>query len=464
MLMIAQAGIPCKWANESQRFLLEHFDIIKDSPSHVYCSALPFCPSSSWLHKCYSAEFSQEVKVVKGVPAGWGQCSRLVTLGRQIGSLSCWNDAIAVGFGGGGIIILDAVTGSQTATFSSHRKGVTCLVFSSDGRSLVSGSTDETVKLWDMQTGGVVKTFSGHTHWIVSVSISADFATIASGSHDGSIYLWSIHTGKCYCVIKQEDRVDCVRFSPTDPRHLLSVCNGKVWQWNTNGHQAGPTQDGHNIVFSPDGTQLVVCNGESATVQNSSSGVSVTKLYMANNAYPRNCCFSPDGKFVAVDDQSFIHVWDITSLDPHLIETFHKDSEPVSNLVFSSPSSIISVQYEHIKFWQIGSPSTHLAETDSGSTSLISAGGQLIALQAKDGIIITSEKGVLKVWDTLTSLCKASFQIPLGEYSRGHAQLINGGLVFTWSEDGLINLWDVEERKLLWAVDGLGYLYDIKIS
>jgi WD40 repeat protein len=163
MLTIAQAGIPCKGANDSQRFLLDHFDTIKNSPSHIYCSALPFCPSSSWLHKYYSAEFSQEVKVVKGVPAGWGKCSRTVTLDEPITSLSCWNNTIAVGFWNGDITILDAVTGSQTATFSGHTNTVRCLVFSSDGRSLVSGSYDKTVKLWDMQTGGVVKTFSGHT-------------------------------------------------------------------------------------------------------------------------------------------------------------------------------------------------------------------------------------------------------------------------------------------------------------
>ena len=467
--MIAQAGIPCKWANDSQRFLLEHFDTIKKSPSHIYHSALPFCPSSSWLHRCYSAEFSQEVKVARGLPTGWGKCSRTVSFDSYTGRLSYWNNTIAAGYEDWDIIILDAVTGSQTATLSSHTDSVGCIVFSSDGRSLVSGSDDRTVKLWDVQTGGVVKTFSGHTDWISSVSISADSATVASASGDGSIRLWGSQMGECYCVIKQGGEIDYVQFSPTDPQYFLSVCDDKIWQWNINGLQAGPTYDGHCVAFSPDGTQFVVCNKESVTVQSSSSGVMITELHMGNDAIPKICCFSPDGKLVAVSDQNFIHIWDVTSSDPHLIESFHRGVGIISTLLFSSPSSLISViQHKFIQLWQIGSPSMDLAERDPESTSLISAGGKLIALQAKDGMIITSEMEALKVWDTSTNLCKTSFQIPPREVSYApspeHAQMINGRLIFTWYEDKTISLWDVEEGELLWTVNVHSDVYDIKIS
>ena len=469
--MIVQVKIPCEGANDSQRFLLEYFDAVKESPSRIYHSALPFCPSSSWIHKCYRAEFSQEVKVVKGVPARWGKCSRTVSLNGSITCLSYRNNTIAVGLGDGEIIILEAATGSQTVTFSGHTDKVGCLVFSSDGRLLVSGSGDKAVKLWDMQTGGVVKTFSGHTDGIWSVAISADFATIASasGSISGSIYLWSIHTRKCYCVIEQEDAVLHVRFSPTDPQLLLSVCDGKVWQWNTNGNQVGPTYDGCSIDFSPDGTQFVICNEESVTVQDSSSGETVTKLHMGNGADLEDCCFSPDGKLVAVSDQGVVNIWDITSSDPHLIETFCGGFDGVSTLLFSSPSSLILVaDYKFIQFWHIASPSMDLAETDPQSTSLISTGGVLVTLQAKDEIIITCEMKTLKVWDVLTGLCKASFQIPPKEVSYAlsleHAKLVNGRLIMTWYEDGTIYFWDVEKGEPLWAVDAHDRAHSIMIS
>ena len=463
--MVDQAGIPCKWASDSQRFLLEHFDTIKNSPSHIYHSALPFCPSSSWLHKCYRAELSQEVKVVKGAPAEWGKCSRTVTWDSYLRCLSCWNNTIAVGSEDGNITTLDAVTGSQTATFSGHTDEVSCLVFSSNGRSLVSGSDDKTVKLWDMQTGGVVKTFSGHTNWIYCVSMSPDSATIASGSEDKSIRLWNTHTGKCYNIIKQEDMIYRVKFSPTDPQHLLSICNRKVWQWNINGQQTGPTYDGHSIAFSPDGTQVVVCYTGSITVQNSSTGVTVTKLHMENGANPVNCCFSPDGKLVAASVQNLIHIWDITSSGPSLVKTFPGGAAYVSVLLFSSPSSLISVtSREFIKFWQISSSPMDLTEIDTGSTSLISSGGQLLTLQAKNGIIITSQNEVLKVWDISTCLCKASFQIPLIGFHKQDARVVNGQLITSWYYGEKVKLLDVEKGKLLWEADSHISICNIKIS
>ena len=191
MLTSIQAGGSCKWVNDSQRLLLEFFDTICAAPSHVYHTALPLSPLS-WLHESYSVELSQEVKVVKGLPTEWGMCFRTVTLGTTLWAIAHWKDTIAVGCWSGDITVLDGITGSQTAVLSGHTYVVTSLTFSSDGTLLVSGSRDDTVKLWDVQTGGVIKTFRGHTDCVLSVAISADCTMIISGSSDKTIHLWDI--------------------------------------------------------------------------------------------------------------------------------------------------------------------------------------------------------------------------------------------------------------------------------
>ena len=437
--------------------------MINNSPSHIYHSALPLSPSSSWFHKCYST--SLMVKVVKGLPAEWGLCSRTVLLSSRILALAYHNNTIAVGSLSGDIIILDAITGSQKAVLSEHTKEVNCLAFSSDGTSLASGSDDNSIKLWDLQTGGVVKTFSGHTHRVWSIYISADLTTVASGSADYTICLWNIQTGKCHQIIRQQGIVDHVCFSPIDLQHLISVCGDKVWQWDTNGHQIKPPYNGSYMAFSSDGTQFVSCYGAVVTVKNSDSGVTVAEFHVASdNAY--RCCFSPDARLIAVAASSTVYIWNITSSDPHLVETFIGHTGSITSLTFSSLSSLISASEDQsVKFWQIGTPSTDLVATDPKSTSLSSAPVKSVTLGAKDGITITSDSdGMVKTWDVSTGLCKASFQTPAKDFYKGDVQLIDSRLIFVCYADGKINIWDVENGKLLLAVDGPYSIEDLRIS
>jgi len=204
---VVQTGVSCKWTSDSQHFLLEHFDAIYVAPSTIY-HALLFCPSSSWLHKNYTLELPQ-VRVVRGIAAEWGTCLCTIALSSHPWALAYKNNTVAVGLTSNDIIMLDAITGSQTAVLSGHANSVRSLAFSSDGRLLASGSNDHTVKLWDVQTGGIIKTFSGHTNdWFLSVSISADCTRIASGSDKGTAYLWDIQRGECLHSIEHQGWLD----------------------------------------------------------------------------------------------------------------------------------------------------------------------------------------------------------------------------------------------------------------
>jgi len=427
--------------------------MICNSPSQIYYSALPFCPSSSWLHEHYTAELSQEVKVVKGLPAGWGTCFRTVQLHQRILTLTCWKDAIAVGLRSGEIIILDRITGIQTAILSGHTDHSRSLIFSPDGASLVSGSDDMTIKLWDVQTGGVVKTFHGHTGWVYSVFISADCTTIASGSEDKTIRLWDIQTEECLNVIEQQDEVYHVRFSPTDPQYLVSVSDNKVWHWNINCHQAKPTTTGSCIAFSFNGIQLVSCHEGDIVVENTSSGEILTKFHMADSEI-NNCCFSPDGRLIATTAGQTIHVWDTASSHPHPIKTFAGHTSYITSLAFSSPSSLISTSYDmSVKFWEIGTLQIDTLVADPEFTSLDSAQIVYITLQAEDGIAISIDSDeVVRAWDISTGLCKASFQTKAKNSRWSDVRQIKDKFISVCYTNKKIHTWDMERGELLQAM------------
>jgi WD40 repeat protein len=357
------------------------------------------------------------VKVIKGLPAEWGECSRTVLLSSPPWSLSYHKNTIAVGSEHGNIIILDAITGSQTGVLSGHTKMVQSLIFSSNGALLVSGSWDCTVKLWDIQTGGVIKTFSGHNDWVGSVSISADCTRIASRSTNGTINLWDIQTGECHHTIQQQINAYDVCFSPTDPQHLLFVSDEKVWQWDINCHQIMPLFNGNSIAFSSDGTQFVTCYEGVATVHNSNSGAVMSELQVTD-VWVHFCCFSPDGRLVAGVDSDTVYIWNITNSNPHLVRTSICHTRYITSLVFSSPFSLISASEDKsVKIWQIGALSTGSVVTDPNPVSTASATLQSTTLQAKYGITITSDSdGMVKTWDISTGLCKASYQTPAKGY------------------------------------------------
>ena len=318
--------------------------------------------------------------MAKGLPAEWGTCSHTISFNEIPFALSCWKSTIAVGIDSNSIITFDAITGGQTANLSGHTDRVVSLVFSSDGASLVSGSGDKTVKLWDMQTGGIIKTFHGHNAWVFSVSISADCTRIASGSKDETICLWDIQTGECHCVLKQQDWVDAVCFSPIDPQHLLFISDNKVWQLDINDHQTLPIFDGSNVAFSLDGTQVALWDGEIVTVQCSNSGEIVTDFEIPDCSNG-HFCFSPDGRLIAVAADDNVYIWDIASGE---VESFIGHTESITSLAFSSPTSLVSSSRDKpVKFWQIGALSTDSVETDSESIPPTLAPIMSITLQAK---------------------------------------------------------------------------------
>ena len=443
--MVIQTGVFSEWTNDSQRFLLEHFDTICGSPSHIYHSALPLSPSSSWLKRCYSVELTQVVRVVKGFDAGWGAYSRTVVLEHDLNSLSCWNNFVAVGSDSGEVIILDATTGSQTAVLSGHTDYVMSVAFSSDGTLLASGSDDRTVRLWDVQTGGVIKTFL-HTNQVSSVSISVGCSMVASGT-DSGVHLWDIHTGESKCVILRENKVDCVIFSPKNPQHLVSIYDGKIQQWNVNGHEIGPTYSGFHISFSSDHTQFALCNGQVVTVQSSDSGAVVAEFQVDDTTM--NCCFSPDSRLIAAAAGYTVYIWDIISTEPHLVESFVGHARRISSLAFLSPSTLISSAWDKsVKFWQIGISPTDSVITKQKSTSSALASPNSVSLQVKDGIAISSDSyGVVKIWDILTGLCKVSFQTPTQNYICSDAYLRKDGLIFIWGDEEGIHFWNSNEDK-----------------
>ena len=136
---------------------------------------------------------------------------------------------------------------------------VTSLLFSPDGRTLASGSSRGTVRLWDLATGTpTAAPASGHEHGVQALSFSPDGAVLASGSSNRA-NLWDVERGATMRML-QWDWAQGVDLSP-DGTLLAAGQNGRVRLWEVTTGRPLATVEGHGhivsrVVFSPDGRVL----------------------------------------------------------------------------------------------------------------------------------------------------------------------------------------------------------------
>lgn len=119
-------------------------------------------------------------------------------------------------------------------TLADHRAGVTAIALSGDGRLLVSGSRDRTIKLWNLRTGKALYTLSGHAAPVTAIAFSADGSLLISSSEDRTLRFWHVKTGTLLRTLTGYEVFTTLALSAD--RQLLVGCgqNGRVHFWRLN--------------------------------------------------------------------------------------------------------------------------------------------------------------------------------------------------------------------------------------
>lgn len=113
--------------------------------------------------------------------------------------------------------VWDLETGETLRVLRGHTRDVRALQF--DDAKLITGSMDRTLKIWNYRTGECIRTLEGHNEGIVSLNFDANI--LASGSVDASIKVWDFRTQTCFTLTGHKDWVNRVAVFQTT--HLFSA-------------------------------------------------------------------------------------------------------------------------------------------------------------------------------------------------------------------------------------------------
>ena len=230
----------------------------------------------------------------------------------------------------------DLATGETKRMFQGHTHWVTAVAAAPDGRHLVSASGDNTLRVWDLATGEMRRTFEGHTASVEAVAVTADGRHVVSGSLDHTVRVWDLATGKTKTTLEgHSELVTAVALTPDD-RYVVSGSNDnslRVWNLMTGetirtfqGHSLGVnavavTPDGHRVVSGSSDNTLRVWDletGENKSVFHGHTG-SVTALAV-----------TPDGcRVVSGSWDQRLLVWNLTAQERKRIE-LQADTERVT--------------------------------------------------------------------------------------------------------------------------------------
>jgi WD40 repeat protein len=351
----------------------------------------------------------------------------------------------------------------------THHHWVNSVAISPDGNTLASGSSDESIRLWDLKTGKEIRTLKpGYLIW--SVRFSPDGKTLASGG-DGGIILWDVKAAKKQ-ILHQGIGAKAIEFSPNgkivasagDTIILWDVITGREYS-SLEIKPKGNTNLFESISFSPDGKVLAsggtyrplqfwdVMTGGELHLLKPNEGES------KDNDQVSVVKFCPGGKLLASGNtDGKIDVWDTSTWKR--INTFDQGEFLKSFSFTLDCNTLIAGDRsfdQNIKLWDVGSE----REPREPRVSLRGHNGEVSSVSLSpvdDNIIVSgSDDNTIKIWNLKKEECatlspstpdKDDWRHRLGRDPENDLNFSPyGDVLASINEDNSITLWSMDTRE-----------------
>ncbi|MEM8502277.1 MAG: NB-ARC domain-containing protein [Cyanobacteria bacterium P01_D01_bin.1] len=347
---------------------------------------------------------------------------------------------------------------SHILTLQGHQNWVCAIAFSPDGKQLVSGSADRTIKLWEISTGKCLQTLEGHQNWVMSVAFSPDGQRLVSGSADRTIKLWDASTGECLQTLAGHGHgVWSVAFSPDGQQLVSGSADRTIKLWDASTGEERQALKGHEhgvwtVAFSPDGRSLASGSADQTVrIWDVATGHS-QQILSGHNNWVWVVAFSPDGRSLASGSADrTVRLWDIEA--QQCLRVLRGHSNWVWSVAFSPDGHYLTSGSEDRSMRLWNASSGQCLKAMQGSSNWVWA----VAF-SPDGKTLASGQGdrLVHLWD-MTPEENSTDATTSGTSTSASTRTLSGAQNAIWSvafspggdllvsgnEDGNVHLWQL---------------------
>ncbi len=223
-----------------------------------------------------------------------------------------------------------------TIDHGGHMSLISEILFTNDGKYLVSASTDKDIRIWDIESGKTVRKIRGQTGkgtegFIHDISLSPDNHLLAVGGwmgpdenpgkfDIGTIRLFDFENGEIVALLKgHTDVVNCLAFSP-DGKYLISGSSDNTARiWNAHSGKIvhilkRHLDDINEVAFSPNNAYAITASSDQSLILwDVSTGKQIYQM-RGHSEKVLSAAFTPDGKSIlSGDEDGKVLLWEVKS-------------------------------------------------------------------------------------------------------------------------------------------------------
>jgi WD40 repeat protein len=302
-----------------------------------------------------------------------------------------------------------------------HGPRVSALLFAADGKTFYSlGNADNPVRQWDVATGREVRAFAGQQEYLTAFALSRDGRLLVTGSNDRTIRLWNTANGDLIASWPRKRMPQSLALSPdsktlfvmpgdeAETLSLLDAATGKEthqFKFDFIGRDDGirgfrgldnlgdERREG-SVAVSPEGRHVAVLAGQCVTVWDLTTMKKVRRYDLPRSRASSAMLFATNGQTLLATSDSNVQRWEIGSLEA--LEPFKAD-ENLNSLAFAANGRVLAGAGGHnLYLWDDAGKVLHAPSVESDLFTAVAC--------SPDGktAVTGSSDGQIRVWDTAT--------------------------------------------------------------